>query len=100
MPSVERVRWAQLRVATVCFAAIVILAVILWLLTGGSLLSEKTILYVYIPDATGLTQDSPVRVDGITVGKVASVSLSGSTDPKRVVRVALRVLRETLDSIP
>jgi phospholipid/cholesterol/gamma-HCH transport system substrate-binding protein len=100
MPSIEHVRWAKFRVAVVTVAALVILAVLLYLLTGGSMFTEKTTLYVYIPDATGLTQASPVRVDGITVGKVGAVDLSGSQNPKRVVRVTLLVARDTLGAIP
>jgi phospholipid/cholesterol/gamma-HCH transport system substrate-binding protein len=57
-------------------------------------------VYLYIPDATGLAPDSPVRVDGIPVGKVASVDLSGSAKPERVIRVTMRVEREQLASIP
>jgi hypothetical protein len=100
MPSAERVRWAQFRVLMVSAAALVILLVLLYLLTGGSLFTEKTTLFVYIPDATGLSTSSPVRVNGITVGKVGGVSLSGSPDPKRVARVTLSISRETLRAIP
>jgi hypothetical protein len=100
MPSVERVRWAEFRVAVVSVAAIAILSVLIFLLTGGALFTERVTLYVYIPDGTGLGKDSPVRVDGVTVGKVSGVSLSGSRDPNRVVKVSLLVDRSTLAAIP
>jgi phospholipid/cholesterol/gamma-HCH transport system substrate-binding protein len=100
MPSVQRVKWAQFRVLMVTLAALAILAVLLYLLTGSALFTPKVYLYVYLPDATGLSSASPVRVDGVTVGKVAAVSLSGSKDPKRVVRVTLVVDHRTLDAIP
>jgi len=100
MPSVQRVKWAKFRVLMVSIAAVVILSVLLYLLTGGSVFTEKAFLYLYLPDATGLSQASPVRVNGITVGKVASVNLSGSPDPKRVVRATLSVDRGTLAAIP
>src|ERR1035437_5963641 len=57
-------------------------------------------MYLYIPDATGLGLGAPVRVDGIGVGKVRSVALSGSTEPNRVVKVTLTVERDRLASIP
>jgi phospholipid/cholesterol/gamma-HCH transport system substrate-binding protein len=57
-------------------------------------------MYLYIPDATGLGPGAPVRVDGIGVGKVRSVDLSGSTEPNRVVKVTLTVERDRLASIP
>ena len=70
------------------------------LLTGGSIFTEKAALYLYVPDATGVAQGSPVRVDGIDVGKVGSVALSGSNDPKRVVRLTLSIERNSLAMIP
>jgi phospholipid/cholesterol/gamma-HCH transport system substrate-binding protein len=42
---------------------------------------------------------SPVRVNGIGVGKVQSVLLSGSTNPDRVVKVTMTVERERLSNI-
>src|SRR5262245_36098860 len=100
MPSAERVKWAQFRVLMVSLVAIVILGVLVYLLTSGSLFTKKATLYLYIPDATGLSQASPVRVNGIGVGKVSAVNLSGSTDPKRVVRVTLAVDHGALSVIP
>src|SRR3989442_1561007 len=100
MPSAGRVSWAKFRVAAVAVAALIILGVLAYLLTGGTLLEPKVSLYLYIPDATGLAPDSPVRVDGIGVGKVDSVTLSGSNDPKRIVKVTMRVGVDKLKSIP
>ena len=83
-----------------CVVAIVILGTLVYLLTGGTLFQQKTTLYLYMPDATGLAAASPVRVDGIDVGKVASVNLSGSAQPNRVIRVAITVERERLAAMP
>jgi len=80
--------------------ALFILGDVLYLLTGGSLFTERAALYLYIPDATGLAQGSPVRVDGIDVGKVGDVALSGSNDPNRVVRLTLSIERDSLAMIP
>jgi phospholipid/cholesterol/gamma-HCH transport system substrate-binding protein len=99
MPSKAQVNWAKLRVLAVTVAALLILGTISFLLTGGSFLQAKTTIYLYLDDATGLTQGSPVRVDGIGVGKVDKVELSGSNDPQRVVRVSMKVERDRLDSI-
>ncbi len=99
MPSVEHVNWAKFRVSVVAAAALLILGTISALLTGGTLLEPKTKLYLFVPDATGVGPDSPVRVDGIGVGKVSAVELSGSSQPDRVVRVTLTVERGRLPSI-
>ena len=100
MRSQQRVKWARLRVAILTLVALFILGDVLYLLTGGSLFTEKAALYLYVPDATGVAQGSPVRVDGIDVGKVGSVSLSGSNDPNRVVRLTLSIERNSLAMIP
>src|SRR5271157_957341 len=100
MPSTSHVRWAKFRVFTVTVAAVVILSILAYLLTGGTLLSQRATMYLYIPDATGLGPGAPVRVDGIGVGKVRSVALSGSSEPNRVVRVTMTVERGRLASIP
>ncbi len=99
MPSVQRVRWARFRVTVVSTVALAILATLAFLLTGGTLLEPKTHLYLSIPDATGLDSGSPVRVDGIGVGVVDWVRLSGSNDPSRIIRVRMTIESERLPSI-
>jgi len=100
MPSARRVNWAKFRVSAVCLVALLILLTLIYLLTGGTLFQPKATVYMYVPDATGLAKGSPVRVDGIGVGKVSSVDLTGSQQPKRAVRVTITVERERLASIP
>lgn len=99
MPSVMRVRWAKFRVASVSIVALIILSVLAYLLTGGTLLEQKSKIFVYIPDATGLGPGSPVRVDGIDIGTVDSVNFSGSNEPTRIIRVQMTVQKSRLDSI-
>jgi phospholipid/cholesterol/gamma-HCH transport system substrate-binding protein len=99
MPSVLQVRWAKFRVVVVSALAVLILMILVYLLTGGTLLQPKTHLYLSINDATGLGPQSPVRVDGIGVGVVDWVKLSGSTDPNRIIRVQMTIERERLPSI-
>jgi phospholipid/cholesterol/gamma-HCH transport system substrate-binding protein len=96
MPSAGHVKWAKFRVAAVCLAAATVLGTMVYLLTGGSLLEQRALIYLYIPDATGLEKGSPVRVDGIDVGKVSAVELTGSNRPDRIVRVTLAVTRDRL----
>jgi len=81
-------------------AALCILSVLIYLLSGGTLFEAKATLYMYIPDATGLASRSSVRVNGIEVGKVDSVSFSGSNEPTRVVKLILRVEQQYLAAIP
>ena len=99
MPSPEQVNWAKLRSSAVILAALLILGTLAYLLTGGSFLEQKAQIYIYLPDATGVSKGSPVRVDGIGVGKVSRVELSGSNEPNRVVKVTMSIDRDRLISI-
>lgn len=100
MPTVRQIWWAKIRVLVVSLVAATILIVLFYLLTGGTLLQAKATLYVYIPDATGVAAGSPVRLDGIGVGKVSNVQLSGSNQPNRIVQVTMKVERVHLPNIP
>jgi phospholipid/cholesterol/gamma-HCH transport system substrate-binding protein len=100
MPSAQRVQWAKVRVGALTIVALLILSTISFLLTGGTLLEPKSTLYLYMPDAVGLVANAPVRVDGIYVGKVQSVTLSGLNQPDRVVKVIMMIDRDRLGSIP
>jgi phospholipid/cholesterol/gamma-HCH transport system substrate-binding protein len=99
MPSPEQVNWAKLRSSAVILAGLLILGTLAYLLTGGTFLQAKTQIYIYLPDATGVSAGSPVRVDGIGVGKVSRVELSGSNQPNRVVKVTMSIERDRLISI-
>jgi phospholipid/cholesterol/gamma-HCH transport system substrate-binding protein len=100
MPSPQQVAWARFRVTMVIICGLSILSVLFYLLTGGTIFAAKASLFVYVPDATGIAAGSPVRVNGIDIGKVRAVGLSGSSEPTRVVRVELLVQLEHLRSIP
>jgi len=99
MPSPQQVNWAKFRASAVILAGLLILGTVAFLLTGGTLLEPKVQIYLYLPDATGVSPGSPVRVDGIGVGKVSSVELSGSNEPNRVVKITMTVERDRLPSI-
>jgi phospholipid/cholesterol/gamma-HCH transport system substrate-binding protein len=100
MPSPRQIHWAQFRALAVTVVATIILLVLLYLLTGGTMFQRKASLYMYISDASGLGPGSPVRVDGIGVGKVSNVKLSGSNQPARVVQVTMSVEFADMVHIP
>lgn len=92
--------FARFRVAVVAVAAGVILTVVVYLLTGGTLFQQKATLYLYMPDATGVDAGTAVRINGTSVGKVGVVEFSGSNQPDRIVRLTLRVEQEQLQDMP
>src|ERR1035441_7132467 len=95
MPSARQVNWAKFRASAVIVAGLLIFGALSFLLTGGTLLEPKTQIYLYLPDATGVAPGSPVRVDGIGVGKVTLVELSGSNEPNRVVKIYMQLFRSS-----
>src|SRR4051794_23019882 len=99
MPSPEQVNWAKFRASSVILAGLLILGTLALLLLGGTFMQPKSTIYLYLPDATGVAPGSPVRVDGIGVGKVTLVELSNSNQPDRVVRVVMSIETERLVSI-
>ena len=84
------------------FSAGAIVAVLVWLLTdgGAGLFAGKVDMKTYMPDATGLEVGAPVRLDGIQVGKVKNIAISGYLDTQRAVRVDLRVEETYLPKLP
>ena len=100
MAAAERLRWAKLRIFTVMVSAVTVLTVLIYLLSGGTWLKPKVILFTYIPDSTGLEANADVQLNGVKVGVVQSVRLSGLKDPNRVVQVRMQVEETYLPDIP
>jgi phospholipid/cholesterol/gamma-HCH transport system substrate-binding protein len=100
MPSPHKLRWAKIRIVTVAVSAIAVLAVLVFLLSGGSWLKPKTYLTTYVPDSTGLDAGADVLLNGVKIGRVESVNLSRAKGPDRVVEVRLKIQEEFLPYIP
>lgn len=81
--------------------ALAILAVLIYLLTSSrGLFTSYTEVYTYLDDSAAIAEGAPVRLNGINVGQVSRVELSGSSEPNRVVRVVMEVDNGYLPSIP
>ena len=101
MPSKEKVHWAELRVGILGIVALFFITLLIFLLTGNMQWFKKQVsLHVYVTDAAGLTPGSPVRINGITAGKVENVALSGQTDPQHVIKIDFLVNGDMLKQIP
>lgn len=101
MASAKKVRWAELRTGVLATVAMVITGVLIFLLTGQSSLFKGNFpLRTYFDDSEGLNVNDPVRVNGILVGYIGSIRLSGSRDPKRTVEIGMVVQNKFLDQIP
>ncbi len=84
MPQESKVKWAQLRVGMMAIAALAILGYLIVLLSGShGFFKSKSTLLAFVGDSGDIAQGAPVRLNGIVVGKVKKVALSGSADPRR-----------------
>jgi phospholipid/cholesterol/gamma-HCH transport system substrate-binding protein len=93
---------AVARVFVVLVAALAIVLVLSWLLTGGGgeIFEPKSYLHSYMADASGLIVTAAVQLNGIQIGKIHDIKLSGLSDSKKVVWVEMRVKSKYLPAIP
>jgi phospholipid/cholesterol/gamma-HCH transport system substrate-binding protein len=97
----NRASWAKLKVGILAIFAMSILAVLIFLITGNTNLFESNVtVYTFMADAAALTTGAPVNLDGIPIGKVKTIALSGSKDPLRLVRIDMQVPEHHLKNIP
>ncbi|MGP0073581.1 MAG: MlaD family protein [Bryobacteraceae bacterium] len=97
----SRATWARLKVGILAVFAMTILAVLIFLITGQTSIFESQVqIYTFMADAAALTNGAPVNLDGIPIGKVKAIRLSGSKDPMRLVRIDMQLPQRALKDIP
>ncbi len=82
MPSQQQVRWSQLRVGlTVIFASIV-LAILIFLISGTtSIFTKNLMVHAYFDNAGGLRVGSPVRLNGVDIGNLSAIAIEPAHNP-------------------
>lgn len=101
MPIQTRAKWARLKAGLLAIAAMVILAILVFLITGHTnLFQSDASIYTYMADAAALTKGAPVNLDGIPIGTLKSITLSGSKDPEKLVRIQMDIPEDQLKNIP
>jgi len=101
MASQKRVQWAQLRTGILAAVAMAIAGALIFLLTGQSnIFGGDFHLRTYMEDSAGMVSNDPVRVNGILVGYIGGIRLSGSRDPKRTVEIDMVIQEKYLEQIP
>lgn len=101
MPAAHKVAWSQLRVGIMSIAALAVLAVLIFLMTGAeSPFAERATVYTFMSDSAALTEGSGVRLNGILVGKVTHIDLTGDKDNSRAIRMTMAVETKYLQMIP
>src|ERR1022692_4828665 len=96
MPELSKVRWSQLKGGIVAFVAMVVLAVLSFLVTGNrSIFQGHETVRTHMADGAGMIEGTLVRLNGILVGEVQGIKLSGSKDPRRAVEFELTIDRKS-----
>lgn len=69
-------RIMQFRVGVMILAAILIAAILVLLFKGSSLMQGTYPIYIKFSEAPGVSRDTPVRMDGIRIGRVQEVQFA------------------------
>ena len=81
--------------------AVALLFLLIFLLTGNkNIFTAEATLYAFLDDSAAMTEGASVRLNGIMIGQVKKIALSGSRDPDKTVRFDMEVRRDMLKSIP
>jgi phospholipid/cholesterol/gamma-HCH transport system substrate-binding protein len=101
MASPQKVKWSQLKVGILALVAMAIVGVLSFLLTGnGGLFHRTAILRTYLDDSAGMAVGATVRLNGIAVGSIDQVRLSGERTKGRIVEISMLIKHEFLVEIP
>jgi phospholipid/cholesterol/gamma-HCH transport system substrate-binding protein len=92
----KQLTWTELRVGLFVLAGAVLLAVVIFYVTGGGGWGPKYRLRTFLPEVDGLATGAPVRVDGVEVGNVEQITIAVPkagelTSKGRNIEVDLRI---------
>ena len=92
MPSRKEIQWSELKVGALVLAAVAILIVLIFLLSGstGGLFARKLTLRTYFDNATNLKSGAPVTLEGVTIGNIARIRIVPQREPSPV-EVTMRI---------
>ncbi len=93
MPSQKQLKWSQLRVGLTVIFASVVLALLLFLMSGTTgLFTKRITLYSYFDNASGLRVGAPVRLSGVDIGNVVAMRVVPDKDKQLTpVQVIMKV---------
>jgi phospholipid/cholesterol/gamma-HCH transport system substrate-binding protein len=82
VPSQKQLHWSQLRVGVTVMASAMVLAVLIFLMSGTTGIFSKTIhLYCYVDNASGLRNGAPVRLQSVDIGNVEGIRIINHHEP-------------------
>src|ERR1700719_1826534 len=72
----KQLTWTERRVGLFVLAGAVLLAVVIFYVTGTTGFGPKYRLRAFLPEVDGLTVGAPVRIDGVDVGNVEKITIA------------------------
>jgi phospholipid/cholesterol/gamma-HCH transport system substrate-binding protein len=93
LPSQKQLKWSQLRVGLTVVVASLVLALLLFLMSGTSgFFSHRITLVSYFDNAEGLRVGAPVRLSGVDIGNVVKILVVPDKDKAFTpVKVVMKV---------
>ncbi len=93
MPSEKQLKWSQLRVGLTVIVASLVLALLLFLMSGtGGFFTKRITLVSYFDNAEGLRVGAPVRLNGVDIGNVMKIVIVPDKDKQLTpVEVIMKV---------
>ncbi|MFY9691460.1 MAG: MlaD family protein [Candidatus Acidiferrales bacterium] len=88
----KQLTWTELRVGVFVLAALFLLMVAIFYVTGAGFFGPRYRLITYLPEVEGMKAGAPVDVDGVEVGNVESIALTPHPpDRDHSITLVLRV---------
>ncbi len=86
MPQHKQLTWSELRVGVFVLAGLLLLILAIFYVTGAGSLGAKYRLHTYLPEVDGLEVGAPVKLDGVEVGNVETITIAPHVSGKPVDR--------------
>lgn len=100
MAQQKQLSWTDLRVGIFVLAGLVLAGVTIFYVTGARFWGAKYRIVTYMAEVNGLVTGAPVDLDGLPVGNVQSLSLTGQPqDEAHSVTVVLQIDKKYQDQI-
>ncbi|HUO34235.1 MAG TPA: MlaD family protein [Candidatus Acidoferrum sp.] len=96
----QQLTWTELRVGLFVLAGLFLIAVGIFYVTGAGFLGPKYRLITYLPEVDGVAAGAPVRLDGVDIGNVQSLTLTPHpVDRMHSITLVLRIDKKFQDQI-
>ncbi|MGC2329885.1 MAG: MlaD family protein [Candidatus Acidiferrales bacterium] len=96
----KQLTWTELRVGVFVLAALFLLMVAIFYVTGAGFFGPRYRLITYLPEVEGVQAGAPVDLDGVEIGNVQSIDLTPHPkDREHSITLVLRLARKYQNDI-